>query len=149
MSDAALFSPPGDRPPLDLPPFEAVSLDVGGVLSVPDHGILGVVLRRAGVSHDPGRFWEGHYRAMAEVDRCLSDPEEFADYARGFLLGAGVPDGQLEAGAAALAPVLVSQLWVQRVPGSTAAAPWSACTCRRAPSKRRSPSARTRCTASR
>ena len=109
-----------DRAP--LPPFDAVSLDVGGVLVVPDHGMLGQALARARVPYDRGRFFDGHYRAMAEVDRCRSQPEAVTDYTRGFLVAVGVPDEQLEAGAAALATVLVPAVWCQRVPGAIDAA---------------------------
>jgi putative hydrolase of the HAD superfamily len=108
--------------PAPLPPFDAVSLDVGGVLVVPDHGMLGQALVRAGVPHDRGRFFDGHYRAMAEVDRCGSQPEAFTDYTRGFLTAVGVPDEHVEAGAAALATVLVPAVWCQRVPGAIDAA---------------------------
>lgn len=121
-ADPALGRPPRALPALDLPPFGAVSLDVGGVLVVPDHGQVGHALERAGVPHDRSRFFEGHYRAMAEVDRCLSDPEEFGDYTHGFLHAVGVPDDRIEAGAAALEPVLASPVWCQRVPGGLAAA---------------------------
>ncbi|HEX6237124.1 MAG TPA: HAD family hydrolase [Acidimicrobiales bacterium] len=112
---------PGGGEPLVLPPFEAVSLDVGGVLVVPDHGILASALDRVGVSYDRNRFLEGHYRAMAAVDRCLSEPEHFTDYAHGFVRAVGVPDGNVDAAAAALEPVLASPVWLQRVPGGLAA----------------------------
>ncbi|MFP3901511.1 MAG: HAD family hydrolase [Acidimicrobiia bacterium] len=123
------MAPPGTAPsapvrgePLALPPFDAVSLDVGGVLVVPDHGIVANALDRAGVPYDRGRFFEGHYRAMAAVDRCLSEPEHFTDYAHGFVRAVGVPDGHVDAAAAALEPVLASPVWLQRVPGGLAAA---------------------------
>jgi FMN phosphatase YigB (HAD superfamily) len=106
---------------LDPTGLEAVSLDVGGVLVVHDQDLLAGALDRAGVAHDRRRFTEGHYRAMAEVDRCLSVPEEFADYHRGFLRAVGTPEGQLEAGAKALATVLTPTVWHQRIPGAVAA----------------------------
>lgn len=98
--------------------FEAVSLDAGGVLVMPDHGLLSHALRRHGVPHDRGRFTDGHYRAMAEQDRTGSDPETFGDYTRGFLEAVGVPADHLEAGAVALSEMLVSPLWHQRIPGA-------------------------------
>ncbi|MGH9217365.1 MAG: HAD family hydrolase [Acidimicrobiales bacterium] len=111
----------GDRVP--LPPFDAVSLDVGGVLIIPDRRMVSRALARAGVLHDPDRFFDGHYRAMAEVDRQRARPEEFGDYTRGFLRAVGTPDLQLEAGAVALATVLgLSSVWRQRIPGAVAAA---------------------------
>jgi putative hydrolase of the HAD superfamily len=102
--------------------IEAVSLDVGGVLSVPDEGFVAHALRRHGVPHDRARFLDGHYHAMAEVDRCRSDPEEFTDYQRGFLRAIDVPDEYLELGAAVLGELMSCALWSQRVPGALAAA---------------------------
>lgn len=96
MADAA------EPLPFTRDDVDAVSLDAGGVLVVPDQGMLAHALRRAGVPHDPARFVEAHYRAMAEVDRARSAPEEFTDYTRAFLCAAGVPDEVLEAGRAAL-----------------------------------------------
>jgi hypothetical protein len=119
-------SPPGLEA-LDPTGLEAVSLDVGGVLVVPNQDRLAGALGRAGVDFDRSRFTEGHYRAMAEVDRCLSVPEEFTDYHRGFLRAVGTPAAQLEAGAAALAGVLVPTAWHQRIPGAVAAGPPPGC----------------------
>jgi putative hydrolase of the HAD superfamily len=100
----------------------AVSLDVGGVLTVPRHDALAAALARAAVAHDLALFTDGHYRAMAEVDRCLSVPEEFGDYRRGFLLAVGTPAHEVEAGALALAGALTSALWHQVLPGAVEAA---------------------------
>ncbi|HEX6419214.1 MAG TPA: hypothetical protein VFZ77_12000, partial [Acidimicrobiales bacterium] len=61
--------------PFDRTALDAVSLDVGGVLVVPDHGILAHALATAGVAFDRGRFGDGHYSAMAAVDRARSRPE--------------------------------------------------------------------------
>jgi FMN phosphatase YigB (HAD superfamily) len=110
-----------DRPALR--PFDAVSLDVGGVLVMPDRRMVSRALARAGVRHDPTLFIDGHYRAMAEIDRCRPQPEEFGDYARGFLRAVGATDAQLEAGAAALAGVLaLPSVWSQRIRGAVPAA---------------------------
>ena len=106
-----------------LPPSDAVSLDVGGVLVVPDRRMVSRALARAGVRHDPDRFFDGHYRAMAEIDRRRLRPGEFGDYLRGFLLAVGAPDAQLEAGAAALASVLgQASAWSQPIRGAVPAA---------------------------
>jgi putative hydrolase of the HAD superfamily len=110
-----------DLETLDPSGIEAVSLDVGGVLVVPDQDLLAGALDRAGVAHERQLFTDGHYRAMAEVDRCMSIPEEFTDYHRGFLRAIGTPDFQLEAGAAALSLVLVPSVWHQRLPGAVSA----------------------------
>jgi FMN phosphatase YigB (HAD superfamily) len=108
----------GERFPLDRTSIDAVSLDVGGVLVLPDHGMLGHALRIAGVRHDRGRFSDGHYVAMAEVDRARSQPEEFTDYTHAFLRAVGVADDQIEAGAVALEAVLVPAVWHQPLPAA-------------------------------
>ncbi len=107
------------RDPTALPPFDAVSLDVGGVLIMPDRRMLSRALARADVRHDPARFFDGHYQAMAEIDRHRPRPEEYGVYARAFLRAVGTPDAQLEGGATALASVLrLPSAWSQRIRGA-------------------------------
>jgi FMN phosphatase YigB (HAD superfamily) len=105
---------------VDGPRYQAVSLDVGGVLVVPDHGVLGVALERAGIAHDRARFGEGHYRAMAAVDRAASDPEDFTDYLWGFVAAVGVAEADQAVAHDVLAGVLGTPVWCQPVPGSRA-----------------------------
>jgi putative hydrolase of the HAD superfamily len=106
-----------------LPSFDAVSLDVGGVLIMPDRRMVSRALTRADVRHDPARFFDGHYRAMAEIDRRRPRPEEFGVYAQGFLRAVGTPDAQLEVGTVTLASVLgLSSAWSQRIRGAVPAA---------------------------
>jgi FMN phosphatase YigB (HAD superfamily) len=100
--------------------FDAVSLDVGGVLVVPDHGTLGAALREAGIAHDRSRFGVGHYLAMAAMDAATSDPEDFTDYLRGFLAAVAVPDADREHAHDLLSDVLRTPVWCQPVPGSRA-----------------------------
>jgi putative hydrolase of the HAD superfamily len=102
--------------------IEAVSLDVGGVLVVPDHGILAHFLAAAGVAFDRSAFGDGHYRAMAEVDRHRSFPEVFDDYNHGFAHAVGVPGDQVEDACAVLHRVLIPALWCQPLPGAKHAA---------------------------
>ena len=111
-----------DGPPL---PFrrrdiDALSLDVGGVLFVPDHGLIGHALTVAGIDHDRSAFLDGHYRAMAEVDRSRAAPESFTDYTHAFLRAVGVKEEAVEAGALALHGVIVSPVWHQPVPAARA-----------------------------
>ncbi len=98
--------------------FDAVSLDVGGVLVVPDHGVLRLALASAGVGHDASRFGVGHYLAMAALDRAAADPEDFTDYLRELVLVAGVPEDERPRAVDALTGVLVTPTWCQPVPGS-------------------------------
>jgi putative hydrolase of the HAD superfamily len=105
----------------DCDGIDAVSLDVGGVLTVPDHGLVGHFLTAAGVDHDRSLFFAGHYRAMAAVDQARSKAEVFNDYHHAFLTAVGVPEDQMEAGCAALATILVPPVWRQPIPGARAA----------------------------
>lgn len=97
---------------------DAVSLDVGGVLVVPDHGALAGALTRAGVAHDANRFGIGHYLAMAAMDDARSGAEVFTDYVGGFAAAVGVADADLAAAQDALLAVLFTPVWCQPVPRS-------------------------------
>jgi putative hydrolase of the HAD superfamily len=98
--------------------FDAVSLDVGGVLVVPDHGALAGALDRIGVAHDRSRFGIGHYEAMAAMDRATSGAEDFTDYLWGFLTAVRVADVDRPRAHDALTDVLRTPVWCQPVPGS-------------------------------
>jgi len=98
--------------------FDAVSLDVGGVLVVPDHGVLAGALNRMGIGYQRDRFGVGHYEAMAAVDRAASHPEDFTDYLAGFLAAVGVDDGDRPRAHDSLLDVLRTPVWCQPVPGS-------------------------------
>jgi putative hydrolase of the HAD superfamily len=104
--------------PFDRGAIDAVSLDVGGVVVVPDHGLIGHALTVAGIAHDRSAFLDGHYRAMAEVDRSRAAPESFTDYNRAFVSAVGVPGDRVEAAAAVLDQVIVAPLWHQPLPGA-------------------------------
>lgn len=100
--------------------FDAVSLDVGGVLVVPDHGVLAAALMRADVAFDRSRFDIGHYLAMAAVDEAVSEAEDFTDYLGGFLAAVAVPVVDRQRAYDALADVLATPVWCQPVPGARA-----------------------------
>jgi putative hydrolase of the HAD superfamily len=98
--------------------FDAVSLDVGGVLVVPHHDVLATALDAVGATYDRSRFGPGHYVAMAAMDRAVSDPEDFTDYLAGFIDAVDVPVGDRDAAHAILLTTLVTPVWRQPVPGS-------------------------------
>lgn len=110
---------------------ELISLDVGGVLVVPDHGFLGLALDRAEATYDRDAFGASHYRAMQAVDAARSDPEHFGDYLDGFCRAVGVPDERLGAARVQLELVFATPIWAQPVPGSrTGVAALAAAGCR-------------------
>ena len=98
--------------------FDAVSLDVGGVLVVPHHDVLAATLDSVGARYDRGRFHHGHYLAMGAMDRATSDPEDFTDYLQGFLDAVAVPAASRIEAHAALVAVLLTPVWRQPVEGS-------------------------------
>jgi putative hydrolase of the HAD superfamily len=98
--------------------FDAVSLDVGGVLVVPDHGVLGDALAVAGIAHDRSRFGVGHYLAMAALDRALSAAEDFSDYLPAFVAAVAVPDADRARAVSVLERALRPPVFCQPVPGS-------------------------------
>ena len=102
------------------PSFDAVSLDVGGVLVVPDHGFLAWALDRCRARYDRGAFGVAHYRAMAAVDAALSEPEDFTDYLHGFLEAVSVPAPDRDRAHDELAPLLMTPVWCQPLPGARA-----------------------------
>jgi putative hydrolase of the HAD superfamily len=99
---------------------ELISLDVGGVLVVPEHEVLRAALDRGGVVYDAEAFWVGHYRAMQVVDAAGSEPETFGDYLEGFTAAVGIPPAQRERARRHLAEVLVSPAWAQPLPEAAA-----------------------------
>lgn len=100
------------------PALLAVSLDVGGVLVVPDHAVLAAALDADRIAFDRSRFGVGHYLAMAAVDVAVSKPEDFTDYLDGFVAAVAVPTEQRRRAHAALAAVLATPVWCQPVAGS-------------------------------
>ena len=102
--------------------FDAVSLDAGGVLVVPDHGLLAWFLAEAGVEADRDRMDDAHYHGVAAVDRARSAAETFGDYIGGYLDALGVPPDRTGAARRALTTIVVPPVWRQPIPGAVAAA---------------------------
>lgn len=98
--------------------FDAVSLDVGGVLVVPEHGMIASALNSVGAPHDRSKFFESHYIAMAGVDRAQSDPEDFTDYLDALLEYLEVPHEFKVAAKDAASRFFGTPIWSQPVPGS-------------------------------
>lgn len=85
--------------------IDAVVLDVGGVLLVPDAGLLAAALRTAGIDHEADELAMAHYGGVAALD---ADPATWphgsapAAYLAGLVRAAGVPTDQHDAAARAL-----------------------------------------------
>lgn len=106
----------------DLPAFDALTLDVGGVFVVPDHERLSAALDSAGLAVDRRSFWDAHHLAIHAVDADRSPAETFDTYVPAFVHHLGHRDAIAEQAVAALAPLFgPSGLWTQPVPGSAEA----------------------------
>ena len=106
----------------DIPEFDALTLDVGGVFVVPDHGRLHDALRAADLAVDADRFWDGHYRAMHAVDADQSPAETFGTYVPAFCHHLGYRDDDLASAVGALEPLFgPSGLWTSPIVESVTA----------------------------
>jgi putative hydrolase of the HAD superfamily len=102
-----------------LPAFDALTLDVGGVFVVPDHGRLVAALDAAGISSDRRSFWDAHHLAMHAVDAEQAPAETFDTYVAAFAHNLGHRGEDAERVVACLAPLFgPSGLWTEPVPGS-------------------------------
>lgn len=102
--------------------IDALTLDVGGVFTVPSHARLTEAFDAAGLDVDPERFWDGHYLAMHAVDLARSAPETFSEYVPAFCHHVGLTNGTHADGVAAVGPLFgPSGLWVEPIVDSVAA----------------------------
>ena len=109
--------------------IDAVVLDVGGVLLLPDPRPIAEALRAEGIGHRPAALADAHYGAVAWLDQHRDGepgPEVGgvpARYLDGFARAAGVGDGDLAAATTVLAPVFArpsTELWTQEAAGARA-----------------------------
>lgn len=106
----------------DLPAFDALTLDVGGVFVVPRHRVLLEALEGAGVEARPETFWDGHYLAMHAVDAARSPAETFGDYVPAFCHHIGLRGAAFDDAVRALSPLFgPSGLWSEPIAESVAA----------------------------
>lgn len=115
------------RPALPGPgEVDAVVLDVGGVLLVPNPERILAAFRASGVAHaaDHDTHVRAHYAAMAAYDDSPLGPDEWRPYTETFLDVLGVPPHELDPALAAMDLVFtapVPELWSLPLEGSVAA----------------------------
>lgn len=97
---------------------QAVLLDAGGVLVLPDSRVTGPVVRSAGGRTDSATLRRAHYAGMAGMDAARGS---FAAYCSAYLVACSTP----RAGVADAADELTRQLrhdhWIEVVPGAVEA----------------------------
>jgi putative hydrolase of the HAD superfamily len=80
-----------------MPPIEAVLVDVGGVLVLPDHDRMAAAFERAGLHVDPELLDRAHYAGVAALDEFTEgDREIWVRYNRAYARACNAPDDMLE-----------------------------------------------------
>jgi putative hydrolase of the HAD superfamily len=100
-------------------PVDAVTLDVGGVLLLPDPGVVRGCLAAFGAVPDDERTDAAHYRAVSAVDSRPSP--EWPVYLAAYVSACGVAPGALATAAADLDEALLPDTWLRTVSGAGAA----------------------------
>ena len=103
--------------------FDAVLLDAGGVLVLPDPTVLAPLLAPYGADQAPEAYVRAHYAGMRAQD-AASDPdraEEWATYDRAYVAALGVSDVEQGEAAHLLGRTRSPWLWRHPVASSVAA----------------------------
>src|SRR5947199_10275605 len=80
-----------------MPPIEAVLVDVGGVLVLPDHDRMASAFERAGVHVDRDRLDRSHYAGVAALtDFTEGDGEVWVAYNRAYARACDTPEDALD-----------------------------------------------------
>lgn len=99
---------------------DAVLLDVGGVLVLPDHAQIVAAGARAGIIVESGRLDAAHYAAIAAWDRS-TEAELWRPYVTAYLEAAGIPAARLDAALPMLVAAFRSVTWSRPIAGAAAA----------------------------
>lgn len=91
MTTVPLRQPGRQNSPAAPAVIDAVLLDIGGVMLVPDIRVLADELAEIGTSISAGDFWRAHYFGMAALDEYGAKPGAWAEgYVEGVLNGLDV-----------------------------------------------------------
>jgi putative hydrolase of the HAD superfamily len=103
-----------------MPPIEAVLIDVGGVLDLPDHERIVAALARVGVTVDAANLDRAHYEGVAALEEFTEgDRSVWAAYQRAYARACGAPDDRLDEIVEALHNEFTTGgIWTRIVPGS-------------------------------
>jgi len=101
--------------------FDAIWLDAGGVLVLPDPTVLGPLLTYYGGSADVDRHRRAHYAAMAVKSAQGAEERDWIEYDRAYAASVGVPEADVPDAAEALGHTRTALLWRWPIPESLAA----------------------------
>ncbi len=101
--------------------FDAVWLDAGGVLVLPDPGVLGPLLAYYGGDASVDRHRRAHYAAMAVKSVQGAEERDWIEYDRAYVRSIGVAEIDVEEAAQALGHTRSALLWRWVIPEHLAA----------------------------
>jgi putative hydrolase of the HAD superfamily len=104
-----------------MPRFDAIWLDAGGVLVLPDPDVLGPLLAYFGGSADVGVHRRAHYAAMAEKSAQGAQERDWHEYDRAYVATVGVAPADVEEAATTLGRTRTALLWRWPIPESVEA----------------------------
>jgi putative hydrolase of the HAD superfamily len=106
-----------------MPPIEAVLIDVGGVLVLPDHDRIAAALQRAGVHIDRDVLDRAHYAGVASLDQFTEgDRQIWVTYNRAYARACNTPEDALDSAVEHLLNEFATgAVWSRTVPGSPGA----------------------------
>ena len=106
-----------------MPPIEAVLIDVGGVLLLPDHDRIAAALAQADVNVDRDLLDRAHYAGVAALDQFTEgDREIWVRYNRAFARACNTPEDALDdAVEHLLNEFATGAVWSRIIPGSVEA----------------------------
>ena len=98
--------------------FDAVWLDAGGVLVLPDPAVIGPLLAYYGATTDIDRHRRAHYAAMAAKSAQGAEERDWHEYDRAYVESVGVAPDDVEDAATALGRTRTALLWRWPIPES-------------------------------
>ena len=101
--------------------FDAIWLDAGGVLVLPDPTVLGPLLEYYGGDPELERHHRAHYAAMAAKSAQGAEERDWIEYDRAYVSSVGVAGPDVEEAAVALGHTRTALLWRWPIPGHVAA----------------------------
>jgi len=103
-----------------MPPIEAVLVDVGGVLVLPDHDRIAGAFERAGVRVDQSRLDRAHYAGVAALTEFTEgDRDIWVAYNRAYARACDAPEDAVdEVVEHLLNEFATGEVWSRIVPGS-------------------------------
>ncbi len=106
---------------VDLNDVDVVLFDAGGVLVLPDPGVLIPLLAYYGGVLDVPTHARAHYAGMAAKSRADAHEHDWSHYDRAYVMAVGVTDADVDEAARVLGRTRSAHLWRWPIPSSVGA----------------------------